>query len=223
MFTDSNTKIQIGEKLDLLSGLALIGSIHLLAAASPGPDFVLVSQQTLLNGKKAGIMTSIGIALGLSIHIIYSALGLAAVIANSETALWFIKMLGGCYLLLLGYQCVTAEPPTNINVSRKVTSTNSSVKNIAMGFLCNALNPKAPIYFVALFTLIISPSLPLNHLIIYGLWMMLLQFLWFSMVVLLLSRPAINSRFQQLGQWINRIMGGAMIIMGIKVLVTKLH
>ena len=61
--------------MDLLSGLLLITSIHVLAAASPGPDFVLVSQQTLANGKKSGFMCSIGIALGLSIHIIYSAFG----------------------------------------------------------------------------------------------------------------------------------------------------
>ena len=90
--------------MDLLQGLLLITSIHLLAAASPGPDFVLVSQQTLSNGKKSGFMVSIGIALGLSVHILYSALGLAAVIANSITALWVIKIIGGCYLLYLGIQ-----------------------------------------------------------------------------------------------------------------------
>lgn len=58
--------------MDLLQGLLLITSVHVLAAASPGPDFVLVSQQTLINGKKAGLMCSIGISLGLSIHIILS-------------------------------------------------------------------------------------------------------------------------------------------------------
>jgi RhtB (resistance to homoserine/threonine) family protein len=208
--------------VELLSGLMLIGSIHLLAAASPGPDFILVSQQTLVNGKKAGIMTSVGIALGLSIHIIYSALGLAAIIANSQSALWAIKILGGCYLLWLGFQCILAKPESSINLPNKIVKQNALIKNIIKGFLCNALNPKAPIYFVALFTLVLSPDLPFNHLIIYGLWMMLLQFLWFSTVVLLLSRPSINSKFQHLGHYINKIMGGAMLIMGIKVLTSKL-
>ena len=62
--------------MDFVQGLLLITSIHILAAASPGPDFVLVSQQTLANGKKAGLMCSIGISLGLSIHIVYSAFGI---------------------------------------------------------------------------------------------------------------------------------------------------
>jgi len=211
--------------MDLLQGLLLITSIHLLAAASPGPDFILVSQQTLSNGKKAGLMCSIGIALGLSIHIIYSALGLAAIIANSSTTLWVIKILGGSYLLYLGYQGIRAKPSSAITKEAEENHTvnNSSLKNIGIGFLCNALNPKAPIYFVALFTVVLSPDLPLLHLLIYGFWMMAIQLAWFSSVVVLLSRPKINEKFQRLGHWIDRILGGAMIFIGLKILTSKIN
>jgi len=209
--------------MDLFSGLLLITSIHLLAAASPGPDFILVSQQTLSNGKKAGLMASIGIALGLSIHIIYSALGLAAIIANSSVALWAIKIIGGCYLMFLGYQGLKSKAKSATTLANTAASKNSSLKNIGIGFLCNALNPKAPIYFVALFTVVLSPDLPLNHLVVYGVWMMLLQLAWFSSVVFLLSRPAVNEKFQRLGHWIDRLMGGAMLLMGLKVLTTKVN
>jgi len=211
--------------MELLQGLLLISSIHLLAAASPGPDFILVSQQTLSHGKKAGLMCSIGIALGLSIHIIYSALGLAAIIANSSTTLWVIKVLGGSYLLYLGYQGIRAKAYTDATqqIKSKTPIKRSSFKNIGVGFLCNALNPKAPIYFVALFTVVLSPDLPLLHLVIYGLWMMAIQLAWFSSVVLLLSRPKINDKFQRLGHWIDRILGGAMILIGLKILTSKIN
>ncbi len=211
--------------MDLAQGLLLITSIHLLAAASPGPDFVLVSQQTLSNGKQSGFMVSIGIALGLSVHIIYSALGLAAVIANSATALWAIKIIGGCYLLYLGLQGLRAKPADNtgsINAQKTIIK-HSNVTAIMKGFLCNAFNPKAPIYFVALFTVVLSPNLPTLHLIIYGVWMMILQLLWFSTVVVLLSRPSVNRKFQRLGHWIDRVLGGAMILMGLKVLSSKIN
>lgn len=211
--------------MELLQGLLLISSIHLLAAASPGPDFILVSQQTLSHGKKAGLMCSIGIALGLSIHILYSALGLAAIIANSSTTLWVIKVLGGSYLLYLGYQGIRAKAFTDTyqQIKPKTPVKRSSFKNIGVGFLCNALNPKAPIYFVALFTVVLSPDLPLLHLVIYGLWMMAIQLAWFSSVVLLLSRPKINDKFQRLGHWIDRILGGAMILIGLKILTSKIN
>ncbi|MFT6206419.1 MAG: threonine/homoserine/homoserine lactone efflux protein [Colwellia sp.] len=97
------------------------------------------------------------------------------------------------------------------------------MKNIGVGFLCNALNPKAPIYFVALFTVVLSPDLPLLHLVIYGLWMMAIQLAWFSSVVVLLSQPMINEKFQRLGHWIDRILGGAMILIGLKILTSKIN
>jgi RhtB (resistance to homoserine/threonine) family protein len=207
--------------MEFFQGLLLITSIHILAAASPGPDFVLVSQQTLSNGKKSGLMCSIGIALGLSIHIIYSAFGLAAIIANSSSALWAIKLLGGGYLIYLGIKGLRSKASINENVEQQKAIKYSAKKSIGIGFLCNALNPKAPIYFVSLFTLVLSPEMPLYHIALYGLWMMLIQLAWFSFVVTLLSHPRINKKFKKMGHLIDRVLGGAMIALGLKVLITR--
>ena len=207
--------------MDVLQGLLLITSIHALAAISPGPDFVLVSQQTLVNGKKAGFMCSVGIALGLAVHILYSSFGLAALIASSEINLWAIKILGGSYLCYLGIKGLQAKPATGEYTANLKTVKHPSVrKSISMGFFCNALNPKAPIYFVALFTLVLSPDMPLYQIAIYGVWMMVIQLAWFSTVVGLLSRPTINQKFKAAGLWVDRVLGGTMIALAIKVLVT---
>ena len=205
--------------MDLAQGLIIITSVHLLAAASPGPDFVLVSQQTLSNGKRAGLLCSIGIALGLSVHILYSAFGLAAVIANSSSALWLIKLLGGSYLLYLGINGLRAKARSG--EATTAVANQTALKTIGLGFLCNALNPKAPIYFISLFTIVLSQNTPAQHLLIYGIWMMVLQFAWFSFLTLLLSRPMVTDRFQALGHWIDRVAGGAMLLLGIKVLVSR--
>jgi RhtB (resistance to homoserine/threonine) family protein len=205
--------------MDLAQGLVIITSVHLLAAASPGPDFVLVSQQTLSNGKRAGLLCSIGIALGLSVHILYSAFGLAAVIASSSSALWVIKLLGGSYLIYLGVSGLRARARSG--EATTAVANQAALKTIGLGFLCNALNPKAPIYFISLFTIVLSQSTPAQHLLIYGIWMMVLQFAWFSFLTLLLSRPVVTTRFQALGHWIDRVAGGAMLLLGIKVLVSR--
>lgn len=211
--------------MDLIQGLLLITSIHILAAASPGPDFVLVSQQTLSHGKKAGFMCSIGIALGLSIHIIYSAFGLAAIIANSSNILWAIKILGGGYLIYIGIKGLCVKKLSNAAnespESQPKVTYYSAKKSIGIGFLCNALNPKAPIYFVSLFTLVLSPDMPIYQLFIYGIWMMIIQLAWFSAVVGLLSRPRINEKFKRSGHWIDRILGGAMVMLGLKLLMSR--
>lgn len=207
--------------MDLYQGLLLITSIHLLAAAAPGPDFVLVSQQTLSNGKRAGLLCSLGIALGLSIHILYSSLGLAAIIASSSSALWGIKILGGGYLIYLGLSGLKTRARRAETGTIEVVVERSALKIIGLGFLCNALNPKAPIYFVSLFTIVLSQDTPAQHLLIYGLWMMVLQLAWFSLLSLLLSRLSVTQKFQRMGHWIDRIAGGAMLLLGIKVLVTR--
>lgn len=207
--------------MDLYQGLLLITSIHLLAAAAPGPDFVLVSQQTLSHGRRAGLLCSLGIALGLSIHILYSSLGLAAIIANSSSALWGIKILGGGYLIYLGISGLRARARGPETIAAQMTLQRSALKTIGLGFLCNALNPKAPIYFVSLFTIVLSQDTPAQHLLIYGLWMMVLQLAWFSLLTVLLSRSSVTQKFQRLGHWIDRIAGGAMLLLGIKVLATR--
>ncbi|MGM8900221.1 LysE family translocator [Psychrobacter sp. 1Y4] len=230
--------------MEFWHGFLLITSVHLLAAASPGPDFVLVSQQTLAKGRRTGLICSLGITLGLSVHIIYSVLGLATVIAHSQPLLTAIKWLGGGYLIYLGWQGIQAKPKkpvaltttenTSVDVSKTekgaILSANSpSPKNLSendestvatlrRGFFCNVFNPKAPVYFVAIFTLVLSPNIPLWQLAIYGVWMMVLQMAWFSTVVMLLSIPAIHRRFQRFEHWIDRVLGSAMIVLGLNLI-----
>lgn len=210
--------------MEMLHGLIVITFVHLLAAASPGPDFVLVTQQTLNHGKRVGLLCSLGIALGLSIHIVYSAFGLAAVIANSAEALWAIKLLGGAYLLYLGIKGLRSRPTLPAAAepeSRTSRPARSALRTVGMGVLCNALNPKAPIYFVSLFTIVLSPSMPLYQIAIYGAWIMLIQLGWFSAVALLLSTPPIHRAFKRFSHWIDRVLGLAMMALGIKVLTTR--
>jgi len=207
--------------MDLYQGLLLITAIHLLAAAAPGPDFVLVAQQTLCNGQRNGLLCSLGIALGLSVHILYSSFGLAAIIANSSSALWSIKILGSGYLIMLGIRGLKARARSAEPLSGAIVKERSALKTIGLGFFCNALNPKAPIYFVSLFTVVLSQDTPPQNILIYGLWMMVLQLAWFSLLTVLISRPAVTHTFQTMGHWIDRIAGGAMLLLGFKVLATS--
>lgn len=207
--------------MDLYQGLITITLVHFLAAASPGPDFVLVSRQALVNGRRAAIVTSAGITLGLSVHIIYSVLGLAVIIAHSSSLLLAIKILGGGYLLYLGYQGLKSRPSTEGEVDKKMEVEKNNAKQFFSGVICNVLNPKAPIYFVSVFTIVLSPDLPMYQLVIYGVWMMFIQFLWFAMVSYFLSTPKVNQRFRQFSHWLDRVFGGAMMLLGVKVLMSN--
>jgi RhtB (resistance to homoserine/threonine) family protein len=206
--------------MDFWHGFAVNTVVHLLAAASPGPDFAYVTRQSLVQGRRAGLLASAGIALGLSIHIVYSAAGLAAVIAHSAHWMTAIKLLGGGYLLYLGFMGLRSRKNGVAPAAAAPAAPSSALRQVLGGFLCNALNPKAPIYFLALFTVVLSPSLPVPTLVIYGAWIMLLQWLWFSLVALLFAHSAIRDRLFAIRHWIDRAFGAAMVALGLRVLAT---
>ena len=210
--------------MGLLEGLLTITVIQLLAAASPGPDFLLVSQKALTQGKRAGLFCSLGIAAGQAFHLSYSILGLAVLIANSSQWLLFIKIAGGSYLIYLGIKGIRSSPkPTPTNSYKQNARITTAGESFKQGLLCNCLNPKAPIYFVALFTTVLSPGLPLFHLAIYSVWIMVIQLSWFSALTFFISRPVISEQFNRIGHWLDRVFGCLMIAIGFKVLTSKIE
>ena len=203
-------------------GFFIVTVVHLLAAASPGPDFALVTRQSLLHGRKAGIFASLGISLGLSIHILYSTAGLAAVIAHSAEWMNLVKIAGGSYLIFLGINGLRARQRNEVFQQAKQTTSNGpSIRHLTAGFFCNALNPKAPIYFLSLFTVVLSPNMPLPTLAVYGCWIMVLQMIWFTSLTYFLTDERIRSRLLPAGHWIDRTFGLVMVTLGIKVLTSS--
>jgi RhtB (resistance to homoserine/threonine) family protein len=206
--------------MEFWHGFAVLTVVHLLAAASPGPDFAYVTRQSLVHGRRAGLLASLGIALGLSIHIVYSAAGLAAVIAHSAQWMTAFKLVGGGYLLYLGWKGIRAGANAPGVEAAAPVLPASAWRQIGGGFLCNAFNPKAPIYFLALFTVVLSPDLPVWTLVVYGAWMLVLQWLWFSFVSLVFAHPRVRDRLLAARHWIDRAFGVAMLALGLRVLST---
>src|ERR1041384_8220321 len=83
---------------------------HLLAVASPGPDFAIVLKQSLGRGRRPAIWTAIGVGTAISVHVTYSLLGLGLLIRSSE--LWFnvAKFAGAAYIAWIGAQSLLARP-----------------------------------------------------------------------------------------------------------------
>jgi threonine/homoserine/homoserine lactone efflux protein len=141
-----------------------------------------------------------------------------------------IKILGGGYLLYLGIMGLrsrrTTDPQSkgndkgNGNGIGPAAPAMSAWRQVLGGFLCNAFNPKAPIYFLALFTVVLSPDLPAPTLIVYGAWIMVLQWLWFSLVALVFAHRHVRDRLLRVRHWIDRAFGVAMVALGIRVLAT---
>lgn len=211
-----------------------VATVHLLAVASPGPDFAVVVRQSLSFGRKEAVWTSIGVGIGILVHVTYSLLGLGLLISQSVVAFNVLKVLAVCYLLYVSWQCINAKPQTVSsahslqsshpdNSHNRLLSTQSIRACFRLGFLTNALNPKATLFFVALFSVVISPETPASIQLIYGLWMAFATGLWFIALSLVFSHSNVRSLFSRFGHWVERIMGGALLLLAGKLAVSSLN
>ncbi|MEK7642117.1 MAG: LysE family transporter [Patescibacteria group bacterium] len=196
-----------------------VALVHFFAVASPGPDFAVVTKNSLVYSRKAGIYTALGIALGISIHVAYSLLGIGLVISQSVVIFNAIKFVGAGYLIYIGYKSLRAKPapPSEISSVVQPEKQMSSMQAIWNGFLTNVLNPKATLFFLALFTQVINPMTPKYIQSLFGLEMMFITFVWFALLALVFSNTIIKAKITRVQHYVERATGVVLIALGIKV------
>ncbi len=169
-----------------------IAVVHFLAVSSPGPDFFLVLRNSLMGSRRTGVYTSVGIMLGIGVHLSYCLLGLLLVLKSSESLFLFLKYACAGYLFYLGAQAIrqkaiAPEAPGVLSGSSPLTSSAA----VRQGFVCNLINPKAILFFWSLFTVIISTTTPLWLQSAMALEMMFVNFWWFALVAYIEAVPKI--------------------------------
>lgn len=191
--------------------------VHLLAVMSPGPDFVVVAKNSLTYSRKIAIYTALGLACGISLHVLYSLLGIGLIISQSIILFNIIKYLGAAYLLYIGYKSLRSKSNTTEVEAIKAVNDISVGKAIRTGFLTNALNPKATLFFLAVFTQVVDPSTPFIIQGLYGVEMMVMTFVWFSIVAILFTSKVLRNKIQKVQHRIEQVTGVVLIALGIKV------
>lgn len=204
--------------------LSLIGTVtlvHLLALISPGPDFIMCVRNALTYSRKTGIYTAIGFGAGISIHIIYCIAGLALIISKSIIVFNFFKFLGAGYLIYIGFKSITSKSSHLEIKDQEKKKDISPLAAIKIGFLTNALNPKATLFFLSLFTMVISPNTPGLILGILSAIMIIETIIWFSLVSIFMTQKRIRSVFEKSQNIFNKTLGGLLILLGVKVALTN--
>lgn len=200
-----------------LSEFLTVVVIHFLAIVSPGPDFILISRNSLKYSRRVGIYSAIGLGLGIAVHVTYSLIGVGLIISKSIIIFSILKYFGAAYLLYIGYQCLKAKPYHVLDVVQTKQEDLNWIAAVRMGFLTNVLNPKATLFFLALFTQVIDPQTPKAMQLLYGVEMSIVTFLWFAFVAIVLSHKLIRARFVAAQHYVERTFGVILIGLGIKV------
>lgn len=198
----------------LITSVALI---HLLAVISPGPDFFMALKNSMTYSRKTGIYTAIGFGLGIAVHVFYSLAGLALIISQSIVIFNVIKYLGVAYLLYIGIKSFLSKT-ADIKVENKEHLQDiSPLKAVSMGFLTNVLNPKASLFFLSLFTLVIGPNTGATTLIIISFILVIDTMLWFSLVAIFFTQKRVRVVFNRYQKWFNKLFGALLVGIGLKI------
>jgi threonine/homoserine/homoserine lactone efflux protein len=134
-----------------------------LITISPGADMALVARRALAEGWRRASVTSAGVVTGLLVHATASAVGISALLLRSATAFTVLKIVGACYLVLLGIMSFlaarrTAREPAEPRVDERPA--RSWRASFAQGFLSNVLNPKLALFYLAFVPQFVRPGDP---------------------------------------------------------------
>jgi RhtB (resistance to homoserine/threonine) family protein len=197
------------------AGLMAVFGVMIVA---PGADFAMVVRQSILHGRRAAMITSVGIGCSLLFHISYTILGIGLIVSKSLLLFNLLKWAGAAYLVYLGIRAIRAPAMVMNDQAEARAGADLPVwKLFALGFVTNALNPKAVLFFLSLFSLLVSPQTPAAVQALYGLVMAATLIVWFLGVSAVFTSRPVRERFLAMGRWFNRVTGVMFIGLGVRL------
>lgn len=202
-----------------MTELLAVVAITFFAVISPGPDFAMVSRNSLLLSRRSGVLTALGIGAGVCVHVTYTLLGVGLLIQQSLWLFNLIKLAGAAYLIFLGIKMLRAKPATDEMLAEQPAL--SSLGALRTGFLTNVLNPKTTIFIVSLFMQVVQPQTPLAVQLGYGAFIVLAHAVWFSAVAIFFSTDSVRGQLLAVRHWIDRVFGALLVGFGMLLALTQ--
>lgn len=184
----------------------------------PGPAVLLTAARTVQNGRKAGVITGLGLATGDLIHTIFAAVGLSAILMTSAFAFNMVKWAGAFYLFYMGIRAVFAKAS---QTEMAKASAASAGRIYRQAILAEVLNPKTALFFLAFLPQFVDPArgASIFQFMTLGLIFVLLGVIYTTLIALAIE--PISERVKRIS-WLNRggsnkVIGAIYIGLGVKI------
>lgn len=136
------------------STLAVFIAASYALAIVPGPAVAYIVNRSLAQGRRAGMVSALGIAAGGAIHVLAAAIGVSALLASSAIAFSIVKYVGAAYLVYLGWRSLRSG---GVMVDMRLQA-SSQRRIFTQGLVVNVLNPKTALFFLSFFPQFIHPD-----------------------------------------------------------------
>ncbi|WP_114814177.1 LysE family translocator [Paraburkholderia kururiensis] len=197
-----------------------------LLNVTPGPDTAYIVGRSVAQGRRAGLMSALGISAGCCVHSLACAFGLTALLAASATAFTVIKFVGALYLVYLGVRLIFTKPDKRAedaanSAASQMPATDRSLRQLFLqGFWTNVLNPKVVLFFVSFFPQFVVPGSDQKVVafLTLGVVFVAMSTIWNSFVAWVAG--SVTQRFSgkpALKRWLDRGVGTAFVGLGIRL------
>ncbi|NUE95681.1 LysE family transporter [Gilliamella sp. ESL0232] len=198
--------------------LIFVSTISFLGMISPGPDFFLVLKNSLSYNRKIALLTCLGVIIAILVHMSYCIAGIAVLITTTPLLYNALRYAGATYLIWLGIKALMAKK-TNITYigEQQILQSISGKSAFMQGFLCNLLNPKATLFFLATFTQVLNAESSIFDKLIVASIIWIEAIFWWPFVVFIFQTQSVQRRYFKLQFIIDKLLGIILITLGIKV------
>lgn len=194
-----------------------VALMHLFAVASPGPDFFLISRQSILYGKNISIWASLGISMGILMHSLLSIAGIYMILSLYPYLLFYMKIIASLYIAFLGIRTLMISNNIKIDISANKIDI-SFFKSFFTGFLTNALNPKAFLFFIMVFALISNTTESVVIKMALGVYMSVATFIWFTFISISFAKISQGAVIKKIIPYLEKIVGVLLILISLQIL-----
>lgn len=206
----------------MMTLLAFIG-VSIIVIITPGPDTATTIRGALLGGRKAGVYTAAGIAIGQVIWALATSMGLAAALTASEPLFLAIKYAGAAYLVFLGIQAlreafrpVVPEPATGDAKQRPHPL--RPWKALRQGLISDLGNPKMAVFFTSLLPQFVGPGGPaFSALLALGVLFSAMTFGWLTFYALAIDRAGEFLRRPAIRRTVEGVTGAVLMGLGLRI------
>ncbi|WP_199430749.1 LysE family translocator [Qaidamihabitans albus] len=199
------------------SQLVPFGGVVLLGAMSPGPDFAVVLRHAATSGRRAGTATALGITAGILVWSVVAAFGVAGVLAASAVAFTAVKLAGAAYLVFLGAKALLAARRGGELAVGAAGASVTAAQAFREGLLCNVLNPKCAVFFVALLPQFLPAHPSLADTVLISLVPVLLTALWFGVVANVVGGLRRLFAVPRVRRTLDALTGALLIALGVRL------
>ena len=194
------------------SAFPALALAHFVALLSPGPDFFLLVGYAVRYRMRGSTGLCVGIAVGNGLYILLAIIGWG-ILRQLPLLFTIIELLGALYLLWIGSLLMRSRPQTLTGTDARSTCPGFG-KQLLLGLGSSLLNPKNALFYLALMTALLGPSVTLLQQTMSGIWMTSVVLCWDLLIVMFIGLPQIQRRLTRGILWVERIAGGVLIIFG---------